>query len=122
MDSASRSLQALLRILHEIEWDLPGAPLNLTVQYVGDAQAYQAHSPGRDQPFTPTGLRDPAFGNTGPIEFSDVESVIVHCKPRSGATSEEYQAKFEAFRARVGHISGILVSPAAVEFNRRVVP
>jgi hypothetical protein len=122
MDAESQSLEAFLRIVHEVEWTMPGSPLSLSVVYAGDEQQYWGWAPAKDSPFTPSGLRDPALGNTGPIEFSAIEMVTVNGSPRHLGQSEEYRAKFSAVQTRAAMIRGIQSGRESVRFRRRVVP
>jgi hypothetical protein len=114
MDSASHAVEAFLRSIHEVEWSMPGSPLSLTVKYRGDPQDYWCSAPPRDNPFTSTGLRDPALGNTGPISFGDIDSIVVNASPRRQAESDEYRAKFRALAERAASIPGASVSTVAI--------
>jgi hypothetical protein len=122
MDTSSQTLEALLRVVHEVEWSMPGSSFNLTVRYVGDDHLYQSFPPVRENPFTETGLRDPALGNSGPIEFSEIEAVAVLNEPRHHPQSDQYQAKYSALFERAASIPGVSVGPKAISFTRRVVP
>lgn len=122
MDTASQTLEALLRAVHEVEWSMPGSSFSLTVRYVGDDHPYQSFPPGRDDPFTETGLRDPALGNSGAIKFSEIEAVTVHNAPRHRPQSDLYLAKYAALLERIASIPRVFVGPDSVSFTRRVVP
>jgi hypothetical protein len=105
-----QAIESLLRAVHAVEYSLPGAPISLTVKYVGDDQEYFGHPPCRNEPFTASGLRDPALSNTGPISFSDIEWVTIESRPRHHAHSMEYEAKFEALVLRLSSVAGVLVT------------
>lgn len=118
-DRASVAVEALLRAIHLTEWSMPGSGLALSARYRGDPADYEAWAPGRDDPFTATGLRDPALGNTGPVAFADIEYIAVSARPRHpGAPSDDYAAKFRALAERAMEIAGVDVSSERIVLDR----
>jgi hypothetical protein len=118
MDSSSRSFELLLRAIHEVEWSLPGPALNIEAVYADDEQLYFAYPPPKHDAFTPTGLRDPGLGNTGPLEFTDLWELRVCPSPRHGAQSEEYLVKFACLPARVAAIPGVRIGEDGIVLRR----
>ena len=118
MDNVSQVIEALLRLIHEVEWSTPGSCLCLTLRYSFDDQEYWGWAPPRDNPFTPTGIRDPALGNTGPLEFAEIDLLKVDSFPRHRAPDDAYDRKFKALAARARSIEGVLVSDDSISVAR----
>ena len=118
MPNPSQAIEALLRTVHAVEYSLPGDQISLIVKYADDDQEYFGRPPPRDNPFTASGLRDPALGNSGPINFSDIEWVAVECKPRHQVQSVEYQAKFQELSQRLRLVPGVCVAPDRITAPR----
>ncbi len=118
MEADSQTMEAFLRLIHEIDRSSSGPALNLTVRYVGDDHAYEGFPPCGDEPFVEEGLRDPALGNTGPISFTDIASVTVHDEPRHQRHSDQYKETYLALLNRVASVPGILVGRNSVSFSQ----
>ena len=118
MDTSSQAFESLLRAIHEAEYALPGPSLNIEATYVGDSQHYLAYPPPRDDPFTASGLRDPALGNTGPLRFEEIDAIVIHASPRHAASSKEYSAKFLAVAHLAATIPGVCINESGIRLGR----
>jgi hypothetical protein len=119
MDTTSLAFELLLRAIHDIEYSIPGPTLNMEARYVGDPQRYLAGPPPKDTPFTTTGVRDPALGNTGPLSYAEIEALVVYATPRhDGSMLTEYGNKFVAVARRVAAIEGIRITKSSIFLGR----
>jgi hypothetical protein len=105
-------------MIHEVEYSFPGPMFNLVAIYVGDPQRYLSYPPAKDAPFTATGIRDPALGNTGPLSYAKVEALEVHAIPRHSPPSAEYGCKFAALASMATSIQGIRISESSIVLGR----
>jgi hypothetical protein len=94
---------------HDPKWSEAGWIFRLYSVYLGWPMP-------RGEYVTDTGLKDPGFGS-GPVEFSSIELVTVHARPRRGAATKEYEQKISALRSRVQTLSEVACDQDGITFK-----
>ena len=112
------SMQLFLEALHEAEYSIDGPALRVQVKYRGEALIYEEWPPVRPEAITRTGLLDPGFGS-GPINYRDIECLVVPSVSRLAPESNDYARKFARLVALVATIPGAEVRPDAITFESR---
>jgi hypothetical protein len=86
------NLESFLRRLSRLS---DGAPVDfdLSVKYRSDPDEYWGWLPPVGDYYTAIGIKDPGLGS-GPVNFADIEYVILHAAHHRKSTSSAYASAF----------------------------
>ena len=111
----AQHMRKFVESLCRAEYAGDGPSLWVTVTYAGAAEQYDEWAPVRLEDITENGIRDPGFGS-GPIAYSDVETVTVHAVPRPAPNHifraeslEQYSIKYRTLCDLVESCEGIRI-------------
>jgi hypothetical protein len=101
-------LRALSRISAESRTDL-----DLSVKYQAQSDVYWAWLPPLGEYFTSDGIRDPGLGS-GPINFRDIEYLVLHPSHRRKAATSAYSNAFALVRAEASKFGASIAEDGSI--------